>query len=472
VKWTGVRKGDQFRAVCATGGRAKPGQTQSEDCLFVNVWTGAPAANAKQAVMVWFHGSGDTTADPVFDGTELAKKGVIVVTVEYRVGVLAGLATKELSAESGHNASSDYGLMDCIAALKWVQKNIAAFGGDPANVTLFGQSHGAATQHFIAMSPLSKGLFGRVILQSHARYPQDPVLFEVATGYETLAKAEADGAKFMQAAGASDLKALRALPLEKLAATRWEGSDHILEGYVLPHGYADTYKLGEQANVFVIAGFNKDETGASPETNYERAAARAAQAAGQAAGGAAPAFNAQASFGAGNYANNAAKRYGMLAIDFLNTLYPVKTDHDAFVANSEAIRDNGRVSLWMWASAWKQKATQPVYLYYWTHAPPGANHDFSGAYHGSEISYIYNHMRAGEGPWTADDVRIGDTMSSYWTNFAKTGDPNGPGLPQWAAFDGKTEQVMELGDHFGPIPLASPEKIDFWKRFYATKPAG
>jgi para-nitrobenzyl esterase len=162
----------------------------------------------------------------------------------------------------------------------------------------------------------------------------------------------------------------------------------------------------------------------------------------------------------------------MLAIDFLNTLYPVKTDHDAFTANSEAIRDNGRVSLWMWAQAWRQKATQPVYVYYWTHAPPGANHDFSGAYHGSEISYAYNHVRAGEGPWTADDVRIGDIMSSYWSNFAKTGNPNGPGLPQWAPFDGKTEQVMELGDHFGPVPLAAPEKVDFWKRFYATKPAG
>ena len=126
----------------------------------------------------------------------------------------------------------------------------------------------------------------------------------------------------------------------------------------------------------------------------------------------------------------------------------------------------------MWAGAWRQKATKPVYLYFWTHAPPGTNHDFSGAYHGSEISYAYNHPRApNELGWTDEDRRIGDNMSSYWANFAKTGNPNGPGLPKWTAWDGKTEAVMELGDHFQAIPLADQPKVDFWKRFYETQPA-
>ena len=385
ASWQGVRKADQQASVCPTGGRGRPGLTFNEDCLYLNVWTGAQSARDKRAVMVWFHGSGDTTADALFDGEALARKGVVVVTVEYRAGVLGGLATRELSQESGHNASSNYGLMDDIAALKWVQKNIAAFGGDPSNVTLFGQSHGAGTQHFLSMSPLAKGLFKGIILQSHARYPKDPVLFEVATDYKTLPEAEEAGAKYMEKVGAHSLKELREMPLEKLFAASTDGGDHVLDGYVMPHTYADSYALGSQANVFVIAGFNKDETGASPETNYERMAARAAARA-AAAGADRSHANPQAPAGVAGYIATAQKRYGAMADEYLK-LYPATTDHEAFTANNDATRDSGRVSLWMWASAWRQKTTRPVYLYFWTHAPPGKNHDFTGAYHGSEISY-------------------------------------------------------------------------------------
>ena len=466
--WTGVRNAQAYAPVCLNGGRPRPGLTYSEDCLYLNLWTGAKAATDKRAVMVWFHGAGDTAADPVFDGEALAHKGVIVVTVEYRVGALGGLATRELSKESGHNASSNYGLMDDVAALKWVRTNIAAFGGDPKNVTLFGQSHGAGTQHFLAMSPLAKGLFGRVILQSHARYPKDPVLHEVATDYTMLADAEERGAKYMEKLGVHSLAELRALPADKIMGTPNYGSDHVIDGYFLPHNYAQTYAAGGQANAFVIAGFNRDETGASPETSWERVAARNAERAKQPPPP--PGGVPQPPIGLAGYVANAKKRYGALADEYLK-LYPATNDHEAFSANNDATRDNGRVSLWMWAGAWRQKATQPVYLYFWTHAPPGANHDFSGAYHGSEISYAYNHSRAGE-PWTDDDRRIGDLMSSYWANYAKTGNPNAPGLPSWPAFSPKAEQVMELGDRFQPIPLADPAKVSFWKRFYETQPAG
>jgi para-nitrobenzyl esterase len=440
----------------------------SEDCLYLNVWTGAPSVGAGQAVMVWFHGSGETTADALFDGENLARKGVVVVTVEHRVGVLAGLATRALSQESGHNASSNYGLMDDIAALKWVQKNIAAFGGNPKNVTLFGQSHGAATQHFLAMSPLAKGLFGKVIMQSHARYPRDPVLFQVATGYKTLTEAEESGAKFMAQLGVHNLKELREIPPEKLLATPTDGGDYVLDGYIVPHTYADTYALGAQSNVLVIAGFNKDETGASPETDYERVAARAAT---RAVAADRAHTVPQAPLGLADYIATARQTYGGMADEYLK-LYPATTDREAFTANNQATRDNGRVSLWMWAEAWRRKATKPVHLYFWTHAPPGKNHDFTGAYHGSEISYVFDHARLPDEPWTSEDGRIGDIMSSYWTNYAKTGDPNGPGLPRWPAYDGKAQQVMELGDRFQPIPLADKTKIDFWKRFYETQPGG
>ena len=145
-------------------------------------------------------------------------------------------------------------------------------------------------------------------------------------------------------------------------------------------------------------------------------------------------------------------------------------NREAFLAASDAIRDTGRVSLWMWAGAWGKGTAKPVYLYYWTHAAPGANHDFAGAYHGSEISYPFGNPRATE-PWVDEDRRISDVMNAYWSNYAKTGNPNGAGLPTWAAYDGKTEQVMELGDRFQAIPLADKAKVDFWKRFYQTQPA-
>ena len=480
MPWTGVRDAGKQAAVCPTG-RARPGQTQSEDCLFVNLWTGASKAGEKRAVMVWFHGSGDNIADAVFDGENLAKKGVVVVTVEYRVGVLAGLATRELSQESGHDASSNYGLMDDVAALQWVRRNIAAFGGDPANVTLFGQSHGAGTQHFLAMSPLAMGLFHRVIMQSHARYPQDPVLFQVALDYKTLPEAEAAGARFMDKLGAHSLSELRAAPLEKLLSTPTDGGDHVLDGWFIPHNFAETYAKGSQVDAFVIAGFNQDETGASPETNYARvaernaarAAAAAAAAVAEAAGGADRSHqNPTNPSGLAAYVAAAHQKYGAMSDEYLK-LYPASNDHEAFTANNDATRDNGRVSLWMWAGAWRQKATQPVYLYYWTHAPPGKNHDFSGAYHGSEISFVFDHPRGpDELGWTDADRRIGGLMSSYWTNFAKTGNPNGKGLPTWPAYGGKTQEVMELGDHFRPLTLADKAKVDFWKRFYATQPAG
>jgi carboxylesterase type B len=465
--WTGVRDATKQGAVCPEGGQARPGVTISEDCLFVNVWTGAKAAGEKRAVMVWIHGGGQTTADHWFDGEALAKKGVVVVTVEYRVGALGALATPELSKESGHGASGNWGLMDDIAALKWIQKNITAFGGDPKNVTLFGHSYGAGSQHFLAMSPLAKGLFERMSTESHARYPKDPVLFQVATAYTTLAAAEAAGGQYMSRLGAKSLAEARAMPLDKITSTQGGGGGgHVLDGYVLPHDYTETYARGDQADVNAIAGFNKDETGSSPSTAFDVLSTRTRGGGPGGGGNGVPAVVTKIA----DYHTYAQRMFGPMADEFLK-LYPATTDREAFEAHNDATRDNGRVSLWMWAQSWRQKADKPVYLYFWTHAPPGPGHDVQGAYHGSEIEYLFDHSRTTDETWTADDQRIGGMMSAYWSNYAKTGDPNGPGLPKWAPWDGKTEQVMELGDHFGPIPLADKAKVDFWKRFYETQPA-
>jgi para-nitrobenzyl esterase len=475
LPWQGVRAADHFGPVCPQPeaiGRGGLGQVEglamSEDCLFLNIWTGAKSAGERQAVMVWFHGAGPNQAGslPLYWGENLARKGVLVVTVDYRIGILGGLATPELSKESEHGTSGNYTLLDDIAALKWVQKNIAAFGGDPDNVTLFGQSYGAGTQHRLSLSPLAKGLFKRMILQSHARYPRDPVIMQVATSYQTLENAEENGARYMEKLGVHSLAELRALPWQKLVEANAGESAQLVDGYVVPHNYTDTYAAGTQNNVLVIAGVNRDETGAAPETAFQRIAARAAN-----APAAAPANNVPPVVASvAGLKAYAARMFGAMADEYLK-LYPAGSDGAAFRAHNDTVRDDARISLWMWASAWRARATQPMYLYFWDHAPPGPNHDFTGAYHGSEIAYVFNNANPPNEPWTDQDRRIGDIMSSYWSNFARSGNPNGPGLPQWPAFDGHTEHVMELGEQFQPMPLAEPAKVDFWKRFYQTQPA-
>ena len=460
VAWQGVRAADHSGPDCPEA--PAPGRNMSEDCLTLDLWTGAKAPAERRPVMVWFHG-GDgytgTGTGPQYDGEALARKGVVVVTLNFRGGPLGFLATPELSRESGHNASSDYGIMDDIAALKWVQKNIAAFGGDPDNVTLFGQSAGAGLQHLLSLSPQSKGLFKRMITQSHARYPRDPELYSLGTAIQSLKSAEAVGVKFQEEMGAHNIKELRQVPVEKLiAAFRadprafWHAA---VDGWVIPHGYNDTYELGGQQDVLVITGDNKDESGASPETAFDLRN-----------GGVKARTTYSAPLKLADYIATARKKYGPLADEFLK-LYPATSDREAFLATDDAARDNARVSSWMWAGEWRKKATKPVYIYFWTHAAPGPNHDLSGASHGSEIAYVFGHPNPA---WTDDDRRISDAMATYWTNFAKTGNPNGPGVPQWTPFDAGSQQVMEVGDHFQPIPLADKAKVDFWKRYYDTQP--
>jgi para-nitrobenzyl esterase len=466
--WQGVRTADQPGPICpqpATPGNA--GRAMDEDCLYLDIWTAASASAEHRPVMVWFHG-GDAGfgagSGPQYDGTALAAKGAVVVTVNYRGGPLGLLAAPELSQESAHHASGDYSLMDDVAALEWVQRNIAAFGGDPRNVTIFGQSWGSGTEHFLSLSPLAKGLFQRMINQSHARYPHDPELFAIGAGYRPLQAAEADGAKFERLLGVHSLKELRAVPWQKLIEAYGNARDlhwtYVLDGYVVPHSYADTYAAGAQADVFELAGDNVDESGASPDSAFDLLAAGQSQR-----------LNFPALHRLSDYLKLARQKYGPMADEFLK-LYPASNDREAFLSSSAAVRDNNRISTWMWATAWTQRHHKPVYLYLWTHAPPTRDHDLLGAYHGSEIAYVFDHLNPQAAAWTEEDRRIADRMSSYWVNFARSGDPNGSGLPQWPAFDGRTEQVMELGDHFQPIPLAEQARLDFWRRFYRTQPAG
>ncbi|WP_241127529.1 carboxylesterase/lipase family protein [Novosphingobium terrae] len=477
--WQGVRKAEHFGAICPQPREpfGPPPPAMSEDCLTLNVWSGAKQAGEKRPVLVWIYGGGflnGSGSNPSFDGEGLAKKGVVVVTFNYRGGALGFLATPELSRESGHG-SGNYGLLDDIAALRWVQANIGAFGGDPARVTIAGQSAGAGSVGFMALSPLARGLFQRAIQESHARTPRDPDLRFLSVSHRLLPKAEADGQDYAAQHGAHSLTELRAMPWEKLI----EGSARVdqdvqtgstarppyfrpvIDGYVLPRNYSATMAARAQNNVLVVAGNNADETGAVPETAF--AALRGAKSR-------PPAGNPQVNLTLADFQAYASSKFGPMAAEFLK-LYPATTDDEAARASNDAAHDANRISTWLWASEWTKGTDKGVYTYFWTHAPPGPDAALRGAYHGAEINYALGTLYAVDRPWTAQDRAIADRMSSYWANIITHGDPNGPGLPLWPRYDGKRQAVMSLGDQWRMIPIATPQCVAFWTRFYATQDA-
>ncbi|MDF7775294.1 carboxylesterase family protein [Sphingomonas sp. AOB5] len=476
--WRGVRKADDFGNLCPQHDPRVKDMPMSEDCLTANVWTGAASAKERRPVYVWIYGGGFNEgfgANPQFDGEGLAKKGVIVVTFNYRLGPLGFLATPELSKESGHNASGNYGLMDDIALLKWVQRNIAAFGGDPKQVTIGGQSAGAGSVGFLSMSPLAKGLFHQSVAESQVRYPRDLELRYLNTSTRTMKGAETAGVAYVAARGTRSLKELRAMPWQQLMEGSgvadpdvYTGSPSrpplfrpVVDGWIVPRTYGETLSGGTQNHVGYVAGNNKDESGAVPETAFETLRAN-------------PPINRpgmpHTSVTLSVYVNWAKTKFGPMAGEFLK-LYPATNDQEAALANNDAVRDNSRVSTWMWAREWTKTVRQPVFTYFWSHALVGPTRLTRGAFHGSEIMYMFNSLDANDLPWTDEDRRIADIMSSYLANIVKRGDPNGPGLPLWPAFDASKPQVMEVGDRFAPIAIASPEKLDFWQRFFATQDA-
>ena len=477
--WKGVQKADQFGSLCP---QAQPPHTtlpMGEDCLFLNVWSGASAASERRPVFVWIYGggfSGGTGSSPEFDGTSLARKGLVVVTFNYRLGALGFLATPELSQESGHQASGNYGLLDDIALLQWVQRNIAAFGGDPTRVTIGGQSAGAGSVGFLSMSPLARGLFQKSIAESHARHPRDPELRYLSVSWRPLKTAESAGVKFAAERGAHSLQELRAMPWERLIVdgTVFDESVDtgssakpplfrpVIDGWVVPLDYSQTYEKGTQNNVEFLAGNNLDETGAVPETAFTFL--RSPEGAEIRPGSPHPNVTLK------DYVSAARRKFGSMAAEFLR-LYPAATDDAAGRANNDAARDNSRVSTYLWGTEWTRHSRLPVYTYFWTHRPPGPSHDRRGAYHGSEITYVFGNVPSAGGPWSDEDRRIATTMSSYWANYVTTGNPNGPDLPLWPAYDSKSPTVMELGEAFRAIPVATPEKLDFWRRFFQTQDA-
>jgi para-nitrobenzyl esterase len=435
--WEAVRTADKFSANCmqrAAGGGAFPpyggdrtATEMSEDCLYLNIYTTAASANDKRPVMVWIHGGAYTSgAGAIYQGEDLARKGVVVVTVNYRLGVFGFFAHSELTKESANHSSGNYAFLDQIAALTWVQKNIAAFGGDSSRVTIFGESAGSWSVNNLVATPLAKGLFQRAIGESGAQF----------TITRTLADAEQAGAKFAETAGAASLSALRAMPAAALNSANGFQTSATVEGWVFPQDVMTIFKTGKQNDVPVIIGSNANEGS----------------------------IFTQESVTGESFKTQSQRQYGADADAFLK-LYPFATDQEARAAQAASMRD--RTFGWemrTWARLQTQTGKSKVYLYYLSHVPPLPNAKWLGAQHGAEIPYAFNWpngKHSTQVPWTETDKKLADQMSSYWVNFATTGDPNGKDLPKWNAYSAKDDQLMGFAD--APSMMAIPNKpaLDF-----------
>jgi para-nitrobenzyl esterase len=452
--WRGVRAANKFGASCIQNivPERKPWTYEfmthneiSEDCLTLNVWTGAKSSSERHPVFFYIYGgafSEGSGAVPVYDGEGLAKKGLVVVTANYRVGVLGFLAHPDLAKESDAKVSGNYGQLDQIAALRWVQANIAAFGGDPGRVTIAGQSAGGMSVHNLIASPLAKGLFHRAIVQSGGSSVGGGGL---SLGARTLTDAEADGRKFAESKGAHSIADLRAMGWQKLMEADSNESGMpmlrfapIVDGYFLPASAREIVAQGKQNDVPVLTGTNAGELGGI--------------------------MTPQGPITAESFVKRVQQQYGSLADEFLK-LYPATTDQEAAAAQAKSSRDQALVSLYLWARERAKTAKTKAFVYLWDHAMPGPDAEKFGAFHSSEVAYVLNTLYMSDRPFTEADRKIAGMMSSYWANFATAGDPNGKSMPQWNPV-GDRPEIMEVGDKTEPIPpTGDAAKFDFFKRF-------
>lgn len=458
--WYGVRDGSQLPPACIQPVLPVPpgeepffgaGSTRmQEDCLYLNVWSAAAPGDAVP-VLVWIHGGGLFVGDGsevAYDGAALAARGVIVVTINYRLGALGYLAHPLLREASDNGASGNYGLLDQVAALRWVQRNIAAFGGDPGRVTVFGESAGSWSVNYLLATPLASGLFAGAIGQSGGAFaPQaGPVGREFAesAGEQFAATALGAGTEV-------SLAALRALPAADVAAA---GTTPVLlniDGWVLPASVHDIFASGRQNDVPVIVGANADE-----------GTALAGLAGGPQLGSVA------------EYEEWARGEYGDLADQFL-AAYPAASDADVGARMIDSAGDGRFVwEMRTWARM-METVSSPAYLYLFTRVPPAADAARYGAYHTAEIPYVFGNLGGGSRFWYANrdyddtDRQLSDVMSSYWINFAATGNPNGEALPEWPMYDRDAEPAMEFGNTVQVRHGVRGERLDFFDQRYATQ---
>jgi para-nitrobenzyl esterase len=452
MSWTGVKQATTFGASCMQDANlmkvfsAPP--AMSEDCLYLNVWTPAKTAGDKIPVMVWIYGGGfaiGQTSVPSYDGARLAEKGVVLVSVAYRVGAFGFLAHPELSKESS-KGSGNYGLQDMIAGLRWVQANIAKFGGDPGRVTIFGESAGGIAVSMLAASPAAKGLFHRAISESGGSFGSARVGTEGGVNVPPLKVAETTGQAFLGKLGANDITTARSLPADKIQAAVGPGLQGgywpVFDGDVLPRDQYELYQAGRFNDTPVLIGTNSDEGAlfAQPGMTVAR-------------------FEEMIRAGYGKHA------------DAILAAYPHATDAAAAKAANDVFRESLFAwHTWAWAMLQSQKGKGKAYVYYFDHRTPQSP---NGANHGAEIGYVFRTLEIPvailgfTGKPRPEDMAMSELMSSYWTNFAKTGDPNGPGLPAWPAFTPTAQNAMHFDAKSSARPVPNMTQIKAFDGYYA-----
>jgi para-nitrobenzyl esterase len=414
-----------------------PQEPLSEDCLYLNVWTAANSSKEKRPVLVWIYGGGFVTGGAAaagYSGEALAKQGIVFVSFNYRLGIFGFLSHPWLTAESPHHSSGNYALMDQIAALIWVKKNIAAFGGDPDRITIAGQSAGSASVNCLLTSPLARGLYQGAIAESGSLVLENPLL-----RMRNLEEAEKEGdrtAKKLNVASLQDLRSISAIELQQKAAAFYSP---ITDGYVMPVSVAEAYKKDLQTHVPFITGWNADEgflLGINSRENFAKQAA---------------------DFGADS---NLFKKY-----------FPSRTDSESIASQiALSVAKTIAVPEYIWALKQNENNSAKTFLYQFTRKPPaeGDKKRF-GAYHTAEIGYALNNLDSIQRSWLPVDRSLEKLMSAYWVQFVKTGDPNGPGIPVWGPFSGSDPQAMIFSE--SPESEALPDKaaLDFLYNHYPGK---
>jgi para-nitrobenzyl esterase len=426
--WQGVKKCDTFGPspmqakpvpfMVYTSEFLIPEKPMSEDCLYLNVWTKAHRGD-KKPVFVWIYGgafTGGGTAVPIYDGEAMAKKGIIFVSVNY----------PELTKESPNNASGNYGLLDQIAALKWVKKNIKAFGGDPDNITIDGQSAGSMSVNCLVASPVAKGLFNKAIAESGSMFILNPL---ITTG--NLEGAEQQGVKLAAEVHASSLKELRNAPAADLMKFRGQYAP-IIDGYVLPKPVSEIFAEGKQNDVPLLTGWNADE-------------------------GFVFSFKKKDAF-----IQQIKEQYGGDADTFLK-YYPANTDAEAAHSQVKLSRDMiFAISGYKWIGIQSSQGKSPVYVYNFDRKLPAtADYVKYGAFHTGEVAYVMDNLKFLHRPWLPADFQLAKLMSSYWINFIRHGNPNGKGLPAWPKYNTDTQQAMVFDIKSGKQALPDRDGLKF-----------
>jgi para-nitrobenzyl esterase len=440
ANWEGVRQATKFAPDPYQGdGKGNV----SEDCLYLNVWTPAKTAADRVPVLVWIYGGGfsfGSTSTPVHNGTHLAKKGVVLVSINYRVGPLGFLAHPELSGESPHKVSGNYGLMDMIAGLQWVKKNIAAFGGDPDKVTIFGESAGGIAVSMLCASPEAKGLFHGAISQSGGSFGPTRVTTYPGENMKLLADAKQAGVAFTKKAGASSIAELRKVAPDKLPPGWGSGAAWpIVDGWVIADDQYKLYSAGKYNDTPILVGYNSDE-GASfspPKTPAE-------------------------------YIASTKTRYGKFADELLKA-YPVGTDTVPKTARDLSRDAAFGWQTWSWARLQAQTGKSKVFCYYFDqHAdhPMGSPEADHGTPHGVDVPYVFQTLDAKA---TQADLEVSNLLATYWTNFAKHGDPNGAGVPAWPTFTNQNRQVMYFHNKAFVGPVPSAKALDVLDTYFAWR---